>query len=315
MKLNRTWTRRLGHSQSIITTFGRPAVLGLAALAGLNVLWQWLFAAPVDVIDPARTVVNKSAVVSAFAQDFVSTWLTATAPDPSDPKSGAKALAQFVTLNSTQVRLPSTPAVVITAPTVVAVTFAGSARDTEIYSVAVGVNERPYESASPRRSLYRVAVLWSKYGPRAASLPARIGGPGPGADLPLSYPTTLGASDAVYGVVSGFLTAYLTAAGGVERFVTTDSLLVGLGAVYQNVTVTELAATGTPPTTPVEGQMVRVLARVDAVTAQYAPTQLVYPLTLRGVGGRWAVAGIDQAPAVSTDDDLMPAMAGQGGPR
>ncbi len=311
MKISRTWQARLGRSQSMASRLGRPAVLGLAALAGLHLVWQFVFGSPVDVMGPARTVVNKSAVVSSFAQDFVSVWLTATAND-------AQVLTGFVATKSGEFKLPTTPAVVITAPTVVAVTLtgvAGKEADAEVYSVVVGVTQRPYESASPTRALYRVPVLWSKYGPQAVSLPARVGGPGPGAMLPMTYPVTLAASDPAFAAVSGFLSAYLTAAGGVDRYVTADSLLSGLGDAYQSVSLTSLTATGAPPTVPADGQSVQVLARVDAVTSQFAPTQLVYPLTLQGLGGRWVIAALDQAPVMSVDDDLVPVVASAAGPK
>ncbi len=309
--MSRTWQQRLNRSQSLLSRLGRPAVLGLAALAGLHLVWQFMFGSPVDVVGPARTVVNKSAVVSSFAQDFVSVWLTATASD-------AGVLSGFVARNPGELKLPSTPAVVITAPTVVAVTLTGLAgkdADAEVYSVVVGVTQRPYESASPTRALYRVPVLWSRFGPQAISLPARVGGPGPGAMLPTVYPVALSASDPVFAAVSGFLTAYLTSAGGVDRYVSADSLLSGLGEAYQSVALTSVTATDSPPTVPADGASVQVLARADAVTSQFAPTQLVYPLTLQGVGGRWVIAAIDQAPVMSVDDDLVPAVASPGRPK
>jgi hypothetical protein len=311
VKLNRTWDSRVARSRSTATTVGRYAVMVLAAIAGLNVVWQFVFGQPADVVTPARSVVNKSAVVSAFAQDYVTTWLTATSTT-----SGG--LTQFVSVNTADLKLPSTPAVVISAPTVVAVTFEGAAdkdADAEVFSVVIGVNERPYESASPTRALYRVPVLWSKFGPRAVSLPARVEGPGPGADLPMAYPATLAPSDPAFGVVSGFITAYLTDAGGVDRYVTADSMVVGLGGVYQSLTdaqgqkiplVTAVTATASPAATPADGQTVRVCAQVSAVTSQYAQVHLVYPLTLRGVGGHWSVAAIDRAPVMSQADDLVP---------
>lgn len=80
MKISRTWAYRPQRSQPLGARLGRPAVLGLAALAGLHLVWQFLFGSAVDVVGPARTVVNKSAVVSSFAQDFVSVW-SATAND------------------------------------------------------------------------------------------------------------------------------------------------------------------------------------------------------------------------------------------
>ena len=311
MRLNKTWNSRLSKSSSTAATVGRHALIVLAAIGGLHVVWQVLVGQPGDVVSPARSVVNKAAVVSAFAQDYVTTWLTAT-----DGNSGA--LTQFVSVNISDLKLPSTPALVISAPTVVAVTFEGvAAKDAgcEVFSVVVGVNERPYESASPTRALYRVPVLWSELGPRAASLPDRVEGPGPGADLPMAYPATLAASDSAFQVVSGFISAYLTAVGGVERYVTSDSRLVGLGGVYQNQIdargqpiplVTAVTATASPPTTPGDGQIVRVLAQVTAMSSQYAPVHLVYPLTLRGVGGHWSVAAIDRAPVMSQVDDVVP---------
>lgn len=314
MKLNRTWNSRLSTSRSTAATVGRYTMVVLAAIGGLSVVWQFLFGHPTDVVTPARSVVNKSAVVSAFAQDYVTTWLTATS-------TNSAALTQFVSVNTNDLKLPSTPAVVISAPTVVAVTFEGAAaRDAEgqMFSVVVGVNERPYESASPTRALYRVPVVWSKFGPRAASLPARVEGPGPGADLPMAYPATLAASDPAFAVVSGFITAYLTDEGGVDRYATSDSMLVGLGGVYQQLTdakgnriplVTDVTATAAPPAIPADGQTVQVLAQVTAVTSQYAQVHLVYPLTLRGVGGHWSVAAIDRVPVMSQGDDLVPVVS------
>lgn len=300
--LNKTWQNRIGNSRSAAGRVGQLTVLGLAALAGLHVIWNFLFSEPPDTISPARTIVNQSAAVSSFAQDFVSVWLTATSTNPGS-------LAQFISVKSNDLRLPSTPAVVLDAPTVVSVTYLGTAgKDelAEVFGAVVGVTQRPYESAAPTRALYRVPVLWSKYGPRAIAFPARIGGMGPGADAETAYQQGIGPNDPVFAVVSGFVNAYLTKAGGLDRYVTTNSRLVSLGDAYQSATVTALTATATPARTPHDGDAVRVLAQVTAVTSQYAPTPLVYPLTLTGVGGRWQVAAIDKAPAMSTDRDPVP---------
>jgi hypothetical protein len=172
--------------------------------------------------------------------------------------------------------------------------------------VVVGVTQRPYESAGPIRALYRVPVLWTKYGVRAVSLPARIGSMGSGADARTDYGTGVLEKDPVFSLVSGFMTAYLTKAGGLDRYVTADSRLVSLGDAYQSATVTGLSATATPTEHPRDGEKVRVLAKVTAITSQYAPTQLVYPLTLTGVGGRWTVAAIDRAPVMSSRTALVP---------
>lgn len=311
MKLNKTWQGRVSSSSSAFRRVGTIALIVLAAISGLNTVYEFAFGRPTDVVTPARTIVNKASVVSSFAQDYVTTWLTATA-------STGAALTQFVSVNPADLHLPTTQAVVIGSPTVVAVTAEGTAgKDdaAEVYSVVVGINQRPYDAASPSRAMYRVAVLWSKFGPRAAGLPYRVEGPGPGADLPVNYRTTLAPADPAYQVVSGFITAYLTSAGGVERYVTADSLLTNLGAPYLArkddkgnpvPLVTAVTAAAAVPSQPADGQTVDVLAAVTALTSQYANVSMSYPLTLRGVGGHWSVAGIDRAPVLSTDDDIVP---------
>jgi hypothetical protein len=300
--LNKVWEQRIGSTRTSAGRVGQLAVLGLAALAGLHAIWNFLFSSPPDFVGPARTVVNESALVGSFAQDFVAVWLTATSTNPGT-------ITEFVTVKSTDLKLPSTPAVVIDAPSVVSVTFTGPAggdASTGVYSVVVGVTQRSYESAAPTRALYRVPVLYSKYGLRAISLPARIGNSGLGADTPMGYSGSVPTKDPLFVVVSGFINAYLTKAGGLDRYVTAHSRLVTLGDAYQSATVTALSATATPTGPPGDGDVVRVLARVIAITSQYAPTELVYPLTLTGVGGRWMVAAIDHAPVMSPDTRLTP---------
>jgi Conjugative transposon protein TcpC len=300
--LNKAWERRLDSTRASAGRVGQWAILGLAALAGLHVVWNFLFSSPPDVVTPTRALINQSAAVSSFAQDYVSVWLTATSTNPGS-------LAQFVSLKNNDLQLPSTPAVVIDAPTVVSVTYGGQAgRDAggAVFSVVVGVTQRPYESAAPTRALYVVPVLWSKYGVRAISLPARIADRGLGADAEVGYSDQVGEKDPVFAVVSGFINAYLTKAGGLDRYVTADSNLVSIGDAYQSATVRMLLASATPSASPRDGEMLRVLAKVTAITSQYAPTELVYPLTLTGVGGRWTVVDVDRAPVMSTMKDLVP---------
>jgi len=311
MKLNKTWQGRVGASSSALRRYGTIAIIVLAAISGLNTLWDFAFGRPTDVVTPARSIVNKSAVVSSFAEDYVTTWLTATS-------STGKALGQFVSVDPSHLNLPTTPALVIGSPTVVAVTAEGTAAKddaAEVYSVVVGINQRPYDAAAPSRAMYRVAVLWTKFGPRAAGLPYRVEGPGPGADLAQAYPTTLAPTDPAYKVVSGFLTAYLTASTGVEQFVTSDSLLTSLGAPCVALkddkgnpisVVTAVTAASAVPAQPADGQTAQVLAAVTALSSQYANVSMSYPLTLRGVGGHWAVAGINRSPLMSLDDDIVP---------
>jgi len=77
---------------------------------------------------------------------------------------------------------------VVTAPQVVSVIHTGTAGDADVYTATVSVTERPYASAQSTRSFYRVPVSMWNYQPRALTLPARINGPGPGADFRTAYP-------------------------------------------------------------------------------------------------------------------------------
>jgi hypothetical protein len=99
---------------------------------------------------------------------------------------------------------------VVTAPQVVSVIHTGTAGDADVYTATVSVTERPYASAQSTRSFYRVPVSMWNYQPRALTLPARINGPGPGADFRTAYPQALSADSPVFTLVRGFPTTYLT---------------------------------------------------------------------------------------------------------
>ena len=86
----------------------------------------------------------------------------------------------------------------VTAPQVVSVIHTGTAGDADVYAATVSVTERPYASAQSTRSFYRVPVSMWNYQPRALTLPARINGPGPGADFRTAYPQALSADSPVY---------------------------------------------------------------------------------------------------------------------
>ena len=42
-------------------------------------IWGWIVDDPIDVAGPARSAVNRTALVGSYAQDCVTRWLTATA--------------------------------------------------------------------------------------------------------------------------------------------------------------------------------------------------------------------------------------------
>jgi hypothetical protein len=295
--LSRIWKDRLarwgGHARAA-GTVALTAAAVFGAAAGCRV-----FLAPErpDIAGIAQRVGNQADQVGAFASDFIVTWLAATTAQRA-------ALQRFISLPDTVLTLPTTPAAVVTAPQVVSIIHTGTAGDANVFAATVSVTERPYASAQSTRSFYRVPVAMWNYQPRALTLPARINGPGPGADFRTAYPQALSADSPVYALVRGFLSTYLTSTTGLDRYVLADA---GLSPVagYQGATVATLSADRPVPENAAPGAQVHVLATVVAQTAQFATVTLVYPLTIENSGGTWMVAGIDLAPAIGDDPEAV----------
>jgi hypothetical protein len=274
------------------------AALSAAALFGAAAAGK-VFLAPdrPDIAVIAQRIGNQADQVGAFAADFVVTWLTAT--------TGQRAaLARFITLADTAPPLPTTPAAVVTAPQVVSVIHTGTTADADVYAATVSVTERPYVSAQSVRSFYRVPVSMWDYQPRALTLPARINGPGPGADFAVGYRQTLSADSPVYALVTGFISCYLTATTGLDRYVLADSGLVPVGG-YQSAIVSTLSADRVVPENAEAGARIHVLATVIAQTTQFATVNLIYPLTVENSGGTWMIADIDLAPQIGGDAEAV----------
>jgi hypothetical protein len=298
--VSKTWQARLRRWRAQGQKLGNVAMVAavvFGAAAGCRV-----FLAPdrPDIAAISQRVDNRQAQIGAFAADFVVSWLTAT--------SGQRRnLARFITLADDALSLPTTPAAVVTAPQVVSVIHTGTVGEAEVYSATVSVNERPYASASPTRAFYRVPVSMWNYQPRALALPARINGPGPGADFKVGYPRALSTESPVFALVSGFVRTYLTAATGLDRYVVAGTPLAPVGG-YQNAVVTTAATDHAVPAAPRAGEQIHLLANVTAQTAQFATVNLVYPLTVENSDGTWMVAAIDLTPLI--DGTAVPVGAG-----
>jgi hypothetical protein len=302
--LTTTWRHRLHTGRRLARRAGFTVALASCTVVALSTIWGWLTASPIDVAGPARSAVNRAALVGAYAQGCITRWLTAT-------QAHQQTLTDCWSLHD-PIKLPTTPAVVVDSAAVSAVTLVTDTATAQQWSVVVSVSERPYQSATPTMTFYRLPVVYSSYGVRASALPARITGPGPGADAPLGYPVTLAATNPAFRTVTGFLTAYLTDAGGLDRYVTADSGLLPTAA-YRSAALTKLVAQQTIPDQgiPPDGTQTHVLATVDAVTTQFAPRREDYPLTLTVISGRWTVAAVDFAPLLAEGADLTPVLPTQ----
>jgi hypothetical protein len=297
--LTNTWKGRLtagtrGGGRTILAV-----LVASAALNGLALIWHAVFpAAPPSVAATARTVVNQSDLVKAFAVDCLTSWLTAATTEAPDLGRCFPA-ADHITV-------PTTPALLVTAPLAQATAIGPSRNDITTYGVIVAVTEQPYPTATPTRAYYQLSV--SVYGgaaPRALTTPARIDPPPPGADIDLGYPHTVTADSPLATMLAGFITCYLTGAPGLERFITTDSGLSALHA-YAAATVTAIQAAAKPPDTPADNTEIHVLLTVSARSAEYTPYDLTYPLTVRANAGSWSVAAVDPVPQLAASATPTP---------
>lgn len=297
--LTNTWRQRLQHTQHALRRAALIAGLASCSVVAIATIWGWIFDDPIDVAGPARSAVNRTALVGSYAQDCVTRWLTATA-------SHQQGLHDCWSLRD-PIRLPTTPALIVTSPVVSAVTLVNDTGPAQQWSVVITVSERAFETATPHTAYYRLPVIYSNYGLRASALPARVNGPGAGADAALGYPSAVADTSPAFATVTGFITSFLTGAGGLERYVTTSSGLLP-AADYRSARLTKLLANHAPGDhdVPPEGTTMHVLATVNAVTDQYAPLQLDYPIVLTVTSGRWSVSGLDYAPLLAPGAELTP---------
>lgn len=307
--LSATWRHRLHTGRRRARTTGLAVVVVCALLGACAAAKVFLVAShpdDADVAAIATKVTNQRDAAGEFAADFVWAFLTT-------PSSKSAALQRFITLPESPppTAAASLPAAVITTPKVWSVIPAGATGDVDEYSVTVEVQQRPYVSADAARAFYRVPVAIWHYQPRAMDMPTPISDPGPGADVKTDYTHPLDPASPVYAVVSGFLTAYLTATGGLDRYVVADSWIKPVGG-YHSAIVTGAATDAAIPDDPAPGARIRVRASVSAQTSQFAVLTFSFPLTVENSGGTWMIADIDLIPRTS-DDTAAAAVTGAHG--
>ncbi|NTY62543.1 conjugal transfer protein [Mycolicibacterium sphagni] len=302
MQLTQTWRRRLtttgrGGAKAVVTI-----LVVCSVISGASTLWRWVF--PPDstpVAETARSVGNETALVESYAIDCVTVLLTASS-------SRAAEVARCFP-SSTDMSLPTTSPLIVTAQAASATFVGQTAPGVSTYGVIVAVTEQSYTNAPPVRSYYQLPVsVYNGGAPRAMAKPARRDPPPPGVDVTLDYPVTITNDATLAAVITGFITCYLTDANGLERFITVDSGLGPLRA-YSSTTVTSISAQHPAPQAPSDGTELRVWVTVSARAADYTITPLEYPLTLRATGGAWSVAGIDVVPAIDPNAPPTPVAA------
>ncbi len=179
---------------------------------------------------------------------------------------------------------------------------------TGIWSVLVAVTVKEFtEPAAVRKYVWLSVALDATGGPRATLEPGdRATALPAGPDLELAYGHDVSDQSTLYSVAKKFLTAYLVGpASDVASYVTAESGLTGLGNVWDSVTFESMKADVTADGPPTPGQEVHVLVTVTTKHGTGGVKSQQYPLLLVEAGGRWAVAALEDMPAVT--GRLLPA--------
>ncbi|MDT0468462.1 conjugal transfer protein [Streptomyces gibsoniae] len=256
-----------------------PIALGIAVLSGPATVAAAPSTKPAAV--PAAAV---GADPAGYAQLFVGAWLRSNA---GDAESAQARLAQSM---AADVDLPDRAAAAHAA--LQSVTAVRSAQlEAGAWSVTVAA-----QYADGRLRYYAVPVATDRRGTSftVTGAPAVVAGPAR-AEVPKSpYGVTV-PDGALSSAVAEFLSAYLTGAGEVDRYLSPGVNLTAVSpapytalSVQQVSAVEQAAADGQ---VPADGTTVRVRVVVEARDAD-GRWPLAYELALKARSGRWEVAGL-----------------------
>ena len=277
----------------------RQLITGLGIFGGLfalisTLVWMWP-AGKSDDPTPGNASVPAATLVTGFARDYVTAYLSAKAGDE-------QKLARYVTAQNIQ--LPPVSA----AFTDTDVAFAKQVSSTDdgvaVWTVTVSGLVNGNTAAAAQRTFYRVPVSVYNGAPRAAGLPMQVAAPGVGVDLRLGYRNTVSLESPLAQTAAGFVTSYLTGGADFTRYVTADSRETPiLPPPYMRVEVTSVGANvGSDGSSATQAE---VYVKVVARTKNYTLTSLAYPLSMRTVEGRWQVVAINATPLLQSQPQAV----------
>jgi len=239
-------------------------------------------AAPATKPTTVKTTV--SANPSGYATVFLSAWLRS--------RAGAESTAQARLAQSMapDVDLPGTADAQPGPESVVAVR---SAQQTgTAWSVTVAA-----QYADGRLRYFAVPVVADSGGASftVTGAPAVVAGPARAEEGPSPYTVTVPTDSDLSATAGEFLTAYLTGAGEVDRYLSPGVALSPVSpAPYQMLTVQQLLAieeAAADESAPADGTRVRVMAQVEA-RDRAGRWPLAYELTLKARSGRWDITAL-----------------------
>lgn len=277
----------------------------LAVLGGGHAVLSWFSDPPKGPSDEnTTTLIGHAQLASSFAEDFVVTYLGATAGQQDH-------IGEYVDPGQ-QLRLPAT-AHPMSDPVVVHVTRTESTPSVEVWAVTVSVRPgRTGGTGTDARQYYQVAVSVTPDGKRRAlSLPAAVEPPGRGPDITLAYGTPCSSDTPLADVATGFLTAYLTGSGDVARYIAVGAGIAALKpAPFTGLDSVSVTADDTGCGS--SATAAKVLATVTPKGTAGASASLAYPLAMVRPAGQWQVQTIDRVPALTNPLTVVTG-AGPGG--
>jgi hypothetical protein len=239
---------------------------------------------------PGNNSIPASTLVTGFARDYVTTYLTAKAGDEAK-------LARYITIKD--VKLPPVAGEFTDTEVAFAKQIATTEDGVAVWTVTVSGLVNGATTTTSQRTFYRVPITVLDGSPRATALPMQVAGPGVGVDFRLGYRYTVSTDSPLGMAAAGFVSSYLTGGTDFSRYVTagaTDKAIQP--APYAKVTTVTIQANVADNGSGANAAEVYVT--VAARTKNYTLTQLAYPLTLRSVEGQWQVASIAAVPLLQT---------------
>lgn len=295
-----TWSTRLA-------AFGLFTCLALGPVgtagAAYAILLNQQTTGPVAVVAPVEDLSDERAAVGEFAQRVVTVWLTSTQDNPDALQALVKDAA-VVTLSNVPFDVSDVD--------VAGITPGG---DVGTWSVLVAATVTDASEQTARR-YYQVPVHVDDAGALSAlTLPAAVAAPVVVGGSTGAYRTHIAMNSPVADTVTQFLSAYLTGAGDVSRYVTPGSTILPVTPPpYTSVKLAELRSTtqlAEDGATPADGETAHVLASASAVVSQEQVAAVTYALSLTARAGRWEVTAIEPVPVGFEDSGAVVAPGGE----
>lgn len=307
MRISNTWKARLNAGQGYARRGGFVALVVFSSISGIAEVKRFIFPAPPPpIVSVSQSVINESDRVKAFASACVESLLSGSIA------TGGANLDRCYP-DGRKYTPAAAGAKIVSDAKPQATKYGPSTDDVSLYSVKIQVSEQLYPGGPKTPATYQIAVsVYQHTGLQAIDKIARLNPDPPGAYIALGYPVTIEARKPdsteltpLFTTLSGFATAYLTHAGSLDRFTTTNSGITPVAA-YSEAVVTAAQSATPAPDNPPDNADLAVHIDVTVRRSDYSQETLSYPLSLRASGGSWFVAQIDALPAVM---DLTPTPA------